>query len=214
MSNTNTALSLSSATSAASHAVRAYNPQNDIIKQLAISWNAASGDQKASWIALARQISSPTSSTGRSKNSGYRTFVQFNSTQIHMGNQPLLTAPLPTPAALMPAISLGVAFVGPTLVLTLTPAGSYENNVLIYAAAPVPAGTTLTTKTPYLLLGSLSSLGGPTNITSLVTDRYRFPGSGYQLTLKLVGVSTGGFRTAPQVITTVINGFTGGLTLE
>ena len=54
-------------------------------------------------------------------------------------------------------------------------------------------------------IGYLTSISpGLIDITQMYASKFRMPGSGYEVALKLVGVTAGGFHTSGLVLTGVV----------
>lgn len=196
-----TALTLTTAASPTTQGVRQYNPQNGIMRQLGLVWSAASGEEKSSWLALCRILSTQYSNQKATHGGAFSTFFDFNSTHMNMDAPIQTMAPAFAAATPLPAVTFTPGFVGPTPYFTLTAAANYPDKVLVYGALPTLDGATVAESKPYKLLGHIDTLGtSPVAITDLYLTPFRVPGTGYKLCLKLVGVTSDGFRSTEVCI--------------
>ncbi len=99
------------------------------------------------------------------------------------------------------------------LTATLSPSGSltltlltadYPLNVLVYGAAPVPAGQNIyKKKSAFKLIGALSGITLTTNLSGFYNAKFRGASGGSKIAIKLVGVSPSGTRSAELFVSCV-----------
>ncbi len=179
--------------------------QRQAYQRLGQTWRSLSFDEKATWVAASRQINGahPNSTTKTARVTAYSTFVQAGTSLYPTTGTVPRTATLP-PVFPAPFGSLLLAAEAPfRLVIT---GQTYPHHVLIRAAAPVPAGQTTYPKGAFKIIGTLPSLTGSDDITALYTAHFLAPGPGASIAVELIGVSAGGLRTAPTVLSVLTSG--------
>ncbi len=73
--------------------------------------------------------------------------------------------------------------------------------MLVYGAAPVPAGQNIYKKKgAFKLLGSLDAMLPTTDLSALYNAKFRCTSTGSKIAIKLVGVSASGTRSAELFI--------------
>lgn len=75
--------------------------------------------------------------------------------------------------------------------------------MIIQGAKPLYPGQNIYLKGSFKQIGSQNGLSLTTPIGDLYLTRYRVPTAGYQIALKVIGVSPGGHRTAPVFVSAV-----------
>lgn len=189
--------------------------QQDAFHRLGGAWNALGDADKDTWLTLAKAGNSTGSVTARPALSAFQTFVSVNSAMIASGYAPLAVAPAHGgQAPVLPPLSLQVAFSAqhaPSLHLT----GSYDGPLVVYAAAPGLAGQTTFAKGAFKLLGMVQGTDAPgADITALYLSRFRAPGPGSRVTVRVVAVSASGLRSAPVLASAVAPAVSSALSLS
>ena len=196
-----TSLALSTMPATTRKAPRAISSQVQTVRQLAVQWKTLSGDDKTSWQILTGQVSDALAPTAGVKGNGYSTFVGMNTTIVSQSLPPINSAPAYAPIPALPKIDVQAAVTGGVFSLHLTTgAVPYEGTVLIYGARPMMGGHKTYDKTKFRFCGYTTALGASTDITSLYQKYFNVPTSGYEIVLKIVGVTLTGFRTAPMIV--------------
>lgn len=192
----------------AAKAKHSSTPQTRRLQQLATLWNAMSGPEQSSWNVLAGQVANPNAITMPTKVGAYAHFVQNAITQINAGGTPLTTAPpAPVPAPSLPAVTLSAFYGSGGLGLSLTSPADYAGRVILYASKPRLTGSSNYGKGAFKVIGALPSLTVGVNVIApQYLSKYRVPGPGYQISVKLVGVTPGGFRTSEMLISGLVLG--------
>jgi hypothetical protein len=178
------------------------NPQTRVMQQLAVIWNAMSGTDKSTWKNLAGQMTHTNKKGMPSKVSAYARFIEINSMLLGAGEPVNTIAPLAPEAPYpMPALTLTAS----TSALTLTSAAAYGPNIIIYAAAPLLAGTNDYPASAFKRIGYIASLSTvPVDITAQYLAVYNIPSAGYEIAINLVGVMDSGFYTPRTLVTAVV----------
>lgn len=213
MATKQTALALTGTT----NRTRTANPntQSYAMQQIGQNWTALSGDDRASWEALAQMLATPGDLNMKPTHSAYGRFFAHNSALLSATQPTITTAPTAPAAVIVPPTTLTAGYVGPTPILTITPSTPFGGfKVLVYAAKPQNAGHGPLPERQYKQIGTLDSFAGLTNITALYQTRFRLRGPGYQISVKLIGIDSGGFRSAPVLATAVMTSGASNLTLE
>ncbi len=164
------------------------------------------GVDQSSWAALAGQTAQTNELGMPNKAGAYAHFVRHGITQINAGGQPQTTAPAaPVPAPPLPLLTLDNNYVQGSLILSIISSAAYAGRIIIYAARPALAGNNHYKKGAFKVIGSLPSLAvGLNAIGPLYTTKYRVPTAGYEVAIKVVGVTTHGFRTNEVLLTDII----------
>lgn len=164
------------------------------------------GVDQSSWAVLAGQTAQTNELGMPSKVGAYALFVQHGITQTNAGGQPHTTAPAaPVPAPPLPLVMLSNTYSQGALSLTLFASTPFAGRVIVYAARPALASNNLYKKGAFKVIGSLPSLvQGGNSISALYAAKYRVPSAGYEVAVKLVGVTSHGFRTSEMLLTNIV----------
>ena len=88
--------------------------------------------------------------------------------------------------------------------LPIRTASSFKaQSPIVQGAKPLYAGQNAYTKGAFKKIGALPMLMPGTSITALYLSKFRLPTPGYQVALKLIGVSADGTRTPALFVTAV-----------
>lgn len=183
---------------------RVVTPQPQVYQSLATYWNALSGLEKSSWQRLSGQIVKRGANGSRGKSNAYATFIRLNSCLQAAGLPP---QPVALDASVLPLPLSGLrldASLPPTgLRLPVVCAVPYPAPVLLYGLPPRLAGLAYNGKGQFKLLGSVPALTDGDDLAAHYLTCFRVPSPGYEIILKLVGITPAGFQTAAQIITSV-----------
>lgn len=180
--------------------------QSATIAMLGKVWNSLDDATRASWVSMAQQMNVANGTTVgvQPKVNPYLTFISINTAVYASSGTVMNTAPTSpvTPPPVPPGLLNATMHAGTLSLVLNTPA--YANRVLIYAAAPVPAGTNIySRKSAFKLIGSLQSLTASNDLSRLYNAKFRGAGTGSKIALKIVGISASGIRSAEQLISGV-----------
>ncbi len=202
MAAKSTALTLSSAAPAKRKSFRA-TPQNIVMQQVAQLWNTLDAITQGGWQTLADTTVAPTVQGVRTNATAYGRFYAHNSTLINAEAPAVTIAPKTPSVQPLPPVRLVITYNGSTPELLLFPNTPYPYNVIIQGAKPLYAGQNAYKKGAFKKIGALNGISLTTDITALYLSKYRLPTSGYQVALKLIGVSPDGTRTPPLFVTAI-----------
>lgn len=183
--------------------------QSTTIAMLGKLWKSLDDQSKASWLSTAEQLHSHSSSAGtigaQPKVSAYLTFISANTVLYAAGSPLLQTAPATpvVPPPIPPAMLTATLSPSGSLTLTLLTV-DYPFNVLVYGAAPVPAGQNIYKKKgAFKLIGALSDISLTANLSDFYNAKFRGASGGSKIAIKLVGVSPSGTRSAEMFVSCV-----------
>lgn len=129
--------------------------------------------------------------------------VSYSIAGAQPGDVTLPAAPVPAPP--LPLVMLSNTYSQGALSLALFASTPYAGRVIVYAARPALAGNNLYKKGAFKVIGSLPSLvQGGNSISALYAAKYRVPSEGYEVAVKLVGVTSHGFRTSEMLLTNIV----------
>ena len=183
---------------------RYIGPQNQTMRVLANHWNALSGADKSTWKTLSGQRVQTNQNGLPSKVGPYATFVGMNSLVMAAGGVPQSTAPsAPAPPPPLYPVTLRATYGPGGLSLSVSSSAPYPGTVLVYGLRPQLAGTDYLSSTKFKQLGSVPALSASTDLSALYLARFHVPSDGYQIAIKLVGITASGLQTHPLTLAAI-----------
>ena len=180
--------------------------QQGVLKTLGNLWRTMDMTSKSTFQVLAKALTAPPGRLAVTPRiSAYSTFIQVNTGLVLAGLPPVTIAP--DPATAPPALGspvLTALMVGLSSSLSLNLYG-YPSTVLVYCSRPLLAGTDTYAAGSFTFLGSIASTIPTTdNITQMYLKKYAPPTAGTKIALRVVGISPGGLRSAPNVVIGIV----------
>lgn len=176
-------------------------PAQQRLATIAAHWVALSGEQQRAWVIVSAQAANSRSPLVPSHDSGYGLFVSTNTLHLEQ-NEPVqhdAPASYAPPVPLQP-VRCNVTVDGSGTHIVLIPNAVYAGDVVLYGSEPVVAGLTVRRPSSYTVLGKLEGIGASENVSKYYLGHFHVPGTSYQISLKLVPVSAGGFRGTPEYV--------------